>query len=120
MTGFNVGDCVEAVDDYGVWARGTILEVNNDIYRVTFDGYGSMWDADVSAENVRVLTVAEERISNRRLNHPSIVSFFVSLSVKRILIQSYCPVDSPRLHSTTPHESTNNKSNIISILTLVY
>ncbi|CAB4035697.1 Hypothetical predicted protein [Paramuricea clavata] len=54
MNSFNVGDKIEGLDEFGVWAKATIVGIlDSENFRVSFDGFGSMWDRITSKENSR-------------------------------------------------------------------
>lgn len=76
MTHFNVGDRVEAVDEYGVWNRGQIVADVAGKFRINFDGYSSKWDIELEATDtnrVRKPTAAVE-LPKRRSTQLSNVS----------------------------------------------
>src|SRR5690349_24016159 len=49
---YSVGDKVEILWS-GSWYKGEVLEVNNDKYKIHYDGYGSNWDEWVTSERLR-------------------------------------------------------------------
>jgi len=49
---YSVGSKVEILWS-GSWYKGEILEVNNDKYKIHYDGYGSNWDEWVTSERLR-------------------------------------------------------------------
>ncbi|WP_392479287.1 agenet domain-containing protein [Nostoc sp. C110] len=48
---FEVGDAVRILWKRK-WYKGQILEVNNDLYKITYDGYDSSWDEWVEPSRV--------------------------------------------------------------------
>jgi RNA binding activity-knot of a chromodomain len=49
---YSVGNKVEILWS-GSWYKGEVLEVNNDKYKIHYDGYGSNWDEWVTSERLR-------------------------------------------------------------------
>ena len=58
MNNFKTGDTVEALDEFGVWAKGIIVAMDGEKLRVSFEGFGSMWNRSVSEEEIRPETIA--------------------------------------------------------------
>ena len=80
MNSFNGGDKIEGLDEFGVWAKATIVGIlDSENFRVSFDGFGSMWDRITSKENIRPETVIE--LPKKRSRQPQIVSLKVSFLV---------------------------------------
>ncbi len=49
---FKVGDAVEALS-YGMWSPARVIEVAEDKWKVTYDGYSASWDEWVGADRIR-------------------------------------------------------------------
>ena len=80
MNSFNVGDKIEGLHEFGVWAKATIVGIlDSENFRVSFDGFGSMWDRITSKENIRPETAIE--LPKKRSRQPQIVSLKVSFLV---------------------------------------
>lgn len=79
MNSFKVGDKIEGLDEFGVWAKGRIAAIQDGNFRVSFDGFGSVWDMSLTKENIRPETVIE--LPKKRSRQPEIVSFIVLLFV---------------------------------------
>lgn len=73
MNNFKTEDTVEALDEFGVWAKGTIVAMDGEKLRVSFEGFGSMWNRSVSEEEIRRETIAE--LPKKRSREPRIVRF---------------------------------------------
>ncbi|MFW9257753.1 hypothetical protein [Nostoc sp. CALU 546] len=48
---FEAGDAVRILWK-GKWYQGQVLEVSNDLYKITYDGYDSSWDEWVEPSRV--------------------------------------------------------------------
>lgn len=56
MHSFQIGDRVEALDNVGHWALAKILEINDDSYLVSFEGWGNKWNRIAKEAEVRKVT----------------------------------------------------------------
>lgn len=77
MNYFKVGDKIEGLDEFGMWAKATIAAIEEDDFRVSFDGFGSMWDMTLTKENIRPETIIE--LPKKRSRQSKIVSFILLL-----------------------------------------
>lgn len=57
---FKKSDFVDIIDE-DIWWRGQVLEVNDEIFHITFDGYGPRWNAWKSASEIRECVVSKIR-----------------------------------------------------------
>ena len=73
MNAFKVGDNVEALDEFGVWAKGKVVAIEQEMFSISFDGFGSMWDHWVSTEDIRRETTSQ--LPTKRSRQPTTVSF---------------------------------------------
>ncbi len=63
---FTVGENVEAVDQFGVWAKARIVETRDACVVVSFPGWKSEWDREIiDAAEVRSVTEEEVLIPRR-------------------------------------------------------
>ena len=75
---FKISQTAEAVDEYGVWAKCIIKEVNEDSVKVTFPPWPADYDRVVTQQDeVRPLTQTSRKRSGR----------LQMLSVKVILVK---------------------------------
>lgn len=63
---FTVGEYIEAVDQFGVWANAKVVEKRDDSVVVTFPPWKSEWDREiVDASEVRSVTEEEVLVPRR-------------------------------------------------------
>lgn len=67
---FTVGEIVEAVDEFGVWASARITENRGDSVVVTFPQWNSDWDREItSACEVRKTSIEELLVPRSLASH---------------------------------------------------
>lgn len=67
---FTVGEIVEAVDEFGVWASARITENRGDSVVVTFPQWKSDWDREItSAREVRKRSIEEVLVPRSLASH---------------------------------------------------
>lgn len=59
---FTVGENVEALDQFGVWAKAKIRETWDASVVVTFPGWKSEWDREINVDAAKVRSVTEEEV----------------------------------------------------------
>ena len=64
---------MEALDEFGVWAKGKVVAIEQEMFSISFDGFGSMWDHWVSTEDIRRETTSQ--LPTKRSRQPTTVSF---------------------------------------------
>ena len=74
---FTVGEYIEAVDQFGVWANAKVVEKRDDSVVVTFPPWKSEWDREiVDASEVRSVT-EEEVLVPRRISTTKVKDKFI-------------------------------------------
>lgn len=74
---FTVGEYIEAVDQFGVWANARVVEKRDDSVVVTFPPWKSEWDREiVDASEVRSVT-EEEVLVPRRITTMKVKDKFI-------------------------------------------
>lgn len=74
---FTVGEYIEAVDQFGVWANAKVVEKRDDSVVVTFPPWKSEWDREiVDASEVRSVT-EEEVLVPRRITTMKVKDKFI-------------------------------------------
>lgn len=74
---FTVGEYIEAVDQFGVWANARVVEKRDDSVVVTFPPWKSKWDREiVDASEVRSVT-EEEVLVPRRITTTKVKDKFI-------------------------------------------
>ena len=65
---FQVGCKAEAVDDYGVWCRCTVILNENDRVTVSFDGWKSEWNRkSCDASQIRIRTAVSGKAKRKHM-----------------------------------------------------
>lgn len=59
---FTVGENVEALDQFGVWAKAKIRETRDASVVVTLPGWKSEWDREINVDAAKVRSVTEEEV----------------------------------------------------------
>ena len=74
---FTVGEYIEAVDQFGVWANAKVVEKRDDSVVVTFPPWKSEWHREiVDASEVRSVT-EEEVLVPRRITTMKVKDKFI-------------------------------------------